>query len=175
MTATTRPPRVLVDPLLTEHDALRVLLTDVEITTSLGALPTCDIAVLAPSAARAALAQIPATVDVIVAVDVSDSRRLLDLYDAGAAVVTVGAPAAELAARVRAIVRRVRPPARQEDDTGRPDPADEFRSRRIRRAAAARAAARAGGIMSLALVLLGSAEALSLQPDRLSVDVVSQS
>jgi hypothetical protein len=44
----------------------------------------------------------------------------------------------------------------------------------VRRAAAARAAARAGGIMSLALVLLGSAEAVSFQPDRPPVGMVSQ-
>jgi hypothetical protein len=112
-----------------------------------------------------------------------DSRRLLDLYDAGAAVVTVAAPAEELAARIRAIVRRLRPsPLPNGDLPEPPDPADEVggrRERRARRAAAARAAARAGGIMSLALVLMGSAEAVSSQPggsaDNPPRTVVSQS
>jgi hypothetical protein len=173
MTATARPLRVVIDPLLTEHAALAALLTDVEVTAAFGALPTCDIAVLAPSTARAALAQLPPTVEVIVAAHVREYQCLLDFYDAGAAVVTMGAPAEELAARVRAIVRRLRPPA-QNADIARAN-AEEVGGRGARRAAAARAAARAGGIMSLALVLLGSAEAVSIHPERPAVSAVSQS
>jgi hypothetical protein len=85
----------------------------------------------------------------------------------------MGAPAEELAARVRAIVRRLRPPA-QNADIARAN-AEEVGGRGARRAAAARAAARAGGIMSLALVLLGSAEAVSIHPERPAVSAVSQS
>jgi DNA-binding NarL/FixJ family response regulator len=165
---------VVIDPLLAEHLALRALLTDVDVSVSVGALATCDIAVLDPSTAQAALAQMPSTVEVIVAANVPDHQRLLDLYDAGAAVVTMGAPAEELAARVRAIVRRLDPAPPQCDDSTPPDAAAEA-GRRGRRAAAARAAARAGGILSLALVLLGSAEAVSVQADRPPVGVVSQS
>jgi hypothetical protein len=175
MTATTRPPSVVIDPLLSAYDALRELVADVDITDSLCALPTCDIAVLAPSTARLALANMPTSVEVIVAADRPDDRRLLDLYDAGAAIVTVGAPAEELAARVRAIVRRLRPPSLQPDEMERPDGDEEARGRRVRRAAAARAAARAGGVISLAFVLLGSAHAASVQPDPSPVGVVSQS
>jgi DNA-binding NarL/FixJ family response regulator len=175
MTATTGQLRVVIDPLLAEHEALRALLSDVEISVSFGALPICDIAVLDPSTARAALAQMPSTVEVIVAANVPDYQRLLDLYDAGAAVVTVGAPAEELAARVRAIARRLHPVPPQYDDIAPPDAAAEAGRRGVRRAAAARAAARAGGIMSLALVLLGSAEAVSTPPDHPSISVVSQS
>jgi hypothetical protein len=97
------PPHIVVvlDPGLLEASGVRKLLPAFTVDTDLARLPEASIAVLTVPTAQSALPVTPSTTAVIV----HERDRALDLYDLGAAMVVLDAPAEELAARVRALAR----------------------------------------------------------------------
>jgi hypothetical protein len=101
------PPHIVVvlDPGLLEASGVRKLLPAFTVDTDLARLPEASIAVLTVPTAQSALPVTPSTTAVIVHARGHERDRALDLYDLGAAMVVLDAPAEELAARVRALAR----------------------------------------------------------------------